>query len=148
MKTTTKIISLLLLLSTVFISCEKDKITYYKAIGEGYVFAYDTMNNLLYPLEGVEVSVLTSFDERRGNFLESEPIEYFFSDAIGKYQVRFIKQKQNWGNADRYDFHIYYYVYINGKWLGNATNFTIGVDKVKNAQHTIELDTFKVYIEY
>ena len=127
-------------------SCEKEKVTYYKTVGIGYIFAYDTMENLLCPLEGVEVSVRTSFDERTDSFFDTTQKDFFFSDATGKYQVRFIKQKRNWGSADRYDFRIYYYVNINEKWWGNATDFTIDVDEVKNAQHTIELDTFKVYI--
>jgi hypothetical protein len=148
MKNTTKFILAPLLFAGILLvgtTCEKEKITYYKTVGVGYVFAYDTMGNLLHPLEGAKISVLTNFEGRRGNFLESEPIEYFFSDATGKYQVRFIKQKQYWGNAGRYDFKIAYH--FEGS-SGPFEWFTILADEIKNAQNVIKLDTFKVYIEY
>jgi len=146
LKKSTALLLLLVGISFVCMTCEKEEpkpkepdITYYDVIGEGYVFAYDITGNLLYPLEGVEITVLTSREGRTSNFLDPDPHELFFSDSIGKYQVRFIKRYKG-VDASRYRLFARYY---SDHWSGI---FPLAVDVVKNAQHTLELDTFKVYI--
>ena len=130
-------------------TCTEEKApqtTYYDVLGTGYVFMCDSLGNILYPLEGAEIKITTRFDGRFGTIFNPDPKELFFSDATGKYQVRFIKQAQQ-GNADRYSFEIIYYFEDNtGKLTGKLRSFTLSVDEIKNVQHTIKLDTFKVYI--
>ena len=74
------------------------RITYYKAIGEGYM--YDGKKNI--PLKGDTIIVVSCFD---GGFIwgRSTERETFTTDENGYYQVRFPKQVRNW-KVDQYLF--------------------------------------------
>jgi len=153
MKNLLNIRLLLLLLSVLFMgmSCEKDekgrRINYYKTKGEGYVFMYDSLGNFLYPIQDVNIQVVTRRKGIRGNFIDPDPREFFVSDAIGKYQVRFIKRTRYW-DAQEYDFIL---DYVPESFSSHNMRdsfwrlFAISVDEVKNAQKTIILDTLKLY---
>lgn len=86
---------LTLLLNILFIctACEEkyDDVTYYKTIGVGYVFIYDSTGNLQ-PVQGA-IEVTTSLD---GWGLFGPPTfkEVFTIDKTGRYQVRFVKRTQ------------------------------------------------------
>ena len=134
---------LLLLLSVLFMgmSCEKEednyyKTTYYDVVGEGYVFMYDSMGNILYPIEGAEVKIITKIEGTQVSFVRHDPKEFFYSDATGKYQVRFIKR------AEGYDAERYSIIVDKIGWFGLIT---LSAADVTNAQYIILLDTFKVY---
>ena len=102
-------------------------------IGEGYVFMCDSTDNILCPCE-TDIRVLTFLSEGRfPTTTEQNPI----TDINGKYCVRFIKHTK-YCDAIRYGFQIGYYT-------GNASgSFGYSVDEIKNAKHTIIIDTIKV----
>ena len=133
----------LLLLSILFtsMSCkEKEKepdTTYYDVVGVGYVFMCDSLDNLLYPIQGAEGKIITTLEGRTGNFIQPDPKEFFISDAIGKYQVRFIKR------TDGYDAKSYDIVIDKIGWF---RRFTFSTNEVKNAQNIIVFDTLKLNV--
>jgi len=142
MKKLKKFKQLVLLISISFacISCEKKEDyyakTYYDVVGEGYVFMYDSMGNILYPIEGAEVKIITKIEGTQVSFVRHDPKEFFYSDATGKYQVRFIKR------AEGYDAERYSIIVDKIGWFGLIT---LSAADVTNAQYIILLDTFKVY---
>ena len=89
---------LLLLLSILFtsMSCEKDdqgnRVTFYKTIGEGYIFERDDNK----PIEGVKIVVTSSTSSVESGIviLFSSPYteETFTTDKNGYYQIRFAKR--------------------------------------------------------
>jgi hypothetical protein len=139
-----KFIILPLLLLSMSFSCFKEKeeedynaITYYDAVGEGYVFMYDTAGNILYPVTVAKILV-TTFAVGGGLFsLLME--EVLTPDERGKYFVRFVKRTKR---RDAGTYRIYILNDI-GIYVG-ASEFTISSDEIKNAKHTILLDTIKV----
>jgi hypothetical protein len=132
---------LLVAISLISMTCkEKEKepeITYYDVTGVGYAFMYDEAGNILRPI-GVRVEVVSKIQWRETSFTTSSPEEIFTSDATGKYQVRFIKRYKGDDVDGGYSLFTFY-----REW---RSHFTFSVDKVKNAQSIIELDTFKMYI--
>lgn len=82
----------LLLVMVLFLSCDKiyEKKTYYKTIGEGYV--YDGTNNI--PLKGATVTIYSCFPDY-GWFGPETAEETFTTDTNGYYQIRFIKRTHN-----------------------------------------------------
>jgi len=145
MKHAIKFISLSLLLVGILFVCitckekppQEPEIIYYDVIGIGYAFMYDESGSILYPLKGVSVKVISTISWRDVAFTTSSPEEVFYSDATGKYRVRFIKRYKG-DDVERYDIFRSY-----REWQGHLG---FSVDKVKNAQSTIKLDTFKMYI--
>ena len=135
-------LGMVLLVSLMCTTCQKEKITYYKTVGIGYVYMCDSLGNILYPIQDAEIRVTTFRVGKLGNFLDPNPKEYFYSDAIGKYQVRFIKQHEQ-DNAESYFVNI---KYSFSETSGVSKSIDISVDEVKNAKNAIELDTFKLYI--
>ena len=97
MKKLKKQIQILLLLCLLFIcaACgeDYDDVTYYKTVGIGYVFMYDTLGNLQ-PVRGAEITVINSLGYSGGFLSPPNPKETFITDETGKYQVRFIKRTQ------------------------------------------------------
>jgi len=96
-----KHIRLFLLATVVFLlfsaaSCEKSdngfKVTYYKTVGEGYV--YDGVNNK--PIKGAKIVVHTVVGDGSGSgmlaFGPSTIRDTFSTNENGYYQVRFIKK--------------------------------------------------------
>jgi hypothetical protein len=65
-------------------------VTYYKTIGTGYVFMYDSTCNS-YPVQGAEIEVSTGLGYTGGFLSPPLPKETFITDETGKYQIRFIK---------------------------------------------------------
>jgi hypothetical protein len=142
MKNTTKFISITLFLSIVFISCEKyEHKTYYDAVGEGYVFMCDSVGNILYPIEGAEISVQPFFNNNP-NWFEIHPdIEWYHSDANGRFQVPFLKRTKRQDVA-MYILHIAYSP--ENAIRVSANEFEINVNDIKNIQKkTILFDTIK-----
>ena len=96
-------ISIILLLCT---SCEKnqegDWATYYKTIGEGYI--WDGTNDK--PLTGAPIIVTTVF-EGGWRIFEHVPHtkETFTTDENGFYQIRFMKRGQN-KKVEHYSFKV------------------------------------------
>ena len=144
MKRTVKVFPAMLVLGLIVFgltatNCEKeedyDAVTYYDAIGEGWVFQYDSSS--LSPVQGAVIVVTTSLEG--GSWLSPpNPKETFITDVDGKYQVRFIK-RTHLANARNYYFEMSHY------WGGNGGNgdFVVSVSEVKNAK-IISLPTIKV----
>ena len=80
--------------------CKKEdyyKITYYDAIGEGYVFRSDSLNNLT-PVPSTTVWLRTELElELPAQYID----EALTTDSNGMYQVRFIKRTKR-QNSVRY----------------------------------------------
>ena len=151
-------IGLALLLASVSLLCmtcvkekkeDYDAKIYYDVVGEGYVFMCDSIGNILYPVEGAEISVQPYLDygERQLNYFYLEPdIEFYFTDENGKYQVPFLKRTK------RRDVAMYWFsVNIVGEWgwwvsSPNST-FPINVDAVKHAHDKIVLIDNVIYID-
>lgn len=96
----------LILIVTLFLCCtackknqEGDWATYYKTVGEGYI--YDATNNI--PLKGASITVRSSFD----NFMMYVPKteETFYTDENGYYQIRFMKRAKD-GKVLKYSFEV------------------------------------------
>ena len=144
MKTITKFITLPLLLagiSFISITCkekppQEPETTYYDVVGIGYVFMCDNAGNVLYPIERAKITVYSIISWRLHSFSNDSPEEVFFSDATGKYQVRFIKHFRN-DDVERYS--------IVEECIGMPGRLKFSSDEIKNAQQIIELDTFKLY---
>lgn len=99
-----KIKLILLTVILVCVSCGKDDegnwVTYYKTIGEGYI--YDITNDK--PLSDVIITVRTYF-KNPWWFNASNVEEKFTTDVNGYYQLRFLKRFSN-DKADRYYFTV------------------------------------------
>jgi hypothetical protein len=153
---------LLLFLATIFIAfvcaaCEEeedyDAITYYDVIGEGYVFAYDSVG-VLQPVEGVEITITPSLEGSPCSFFVQGPChgpaENYITDITGKYQIIHFIKRTYMRNTEYYFFNQLYYdskgnSYISESYL-NSEYLTLDVNKVKNAKNNIViLDTIKVY---
>jgi len=121
--------------------CEKeedyDAITYYDAVGIGYVFRCDVDGNMMHPIQDAEITVTTSLENSGSGLLSiSLPKETFTTDVNGKYQVRFIKRTKR-RDTVRYIINMEHYT---GYWGGGSI---LPINDVKNAKHTILLDTIK-----
>ena len=105
LKTHIPILLMLLSMSFVCATCEKDengnKVTYYKTIGEGYI--YDGENNR--PLKGVKITMISSTSSNPGGTMLSLSNTHGISETIttnenGYYKIRFLKRinghKVNW----------------------------------------------------
>ena len=83
-----------LLVGILFVAygCQKDdqgnRVTYYKTIGEGYI--YDGTNNK--PLKGAKITVTSVYNGIEGPFYTPKTINTFTTDENGYYQFRFIKR--------------------------------------------------------
>jgi len=150
MKHSIKFISLpLLLLSITLVcaTCEKEEdynaVTYYDVVGEGYVFMYDSVGNVLYPVYGAKVQMTTIFDCDGVWIGTPRSFDVFYTDVNGKYQVRFIKRTKL-DNVVRYHIHISYLP--EGGSTGGEKGFSLSVDEIKNVKNTIVFDTLKLGI--
>ena len=147
MKKLKKQIQILLLLCLLFIcsacaSEDYDDVTYYRTVGIGYVFMYDTLGNLQ-PVKGAEIEVTTVLKGVGGIFSEPLPKETFTTDETGKYQVRFIKRTQL-KDATRYHFTIRYTPV--GEFVGWLKYLDFYPEDIINAKNNIlTLDTIKLY---
>ena len=121
-----------------------DDITYYDVIGEGYVFMYDTNNNISYPVESAEIIVRTKLDAPKDILGRSVTVkESYFTDATGKYKVRFIKRTYK-SNAESCWFsQLNYYNYV--VFYSSGVHWHLDIEEVKNTNNTIVLDTIKLY---
>ena len=93
------------------VACEKDKedydaITYYDVVGEGYVFMYDSADNILYPVRSATIEITAILEGSEGVDWIGPPRqrEYFYTDTNGKYQIRFIKRTKRL-DAVRYELY-------------------------------------------
>ena len=128
--------------------CERkekyDDVTYYDAVGIGYVFMYDSVGKM-YPIQGAEVLVRAHIDS--GSILSPSPEDVWYkTDGSGKYQVRFIKHTR-WLDVWKYVFSVSY-INPNHSDEGCYKEFTLFVDEVKNAQKPIVFDTIKFEKKY
>ena len=127
-------------------SCKEDydAKTYYKVAGTGYVFMYDAVGNIMYPVQGAEIIVTACLEGTPGLFGTASSVkETYSTDASGKYQVRFIKRTER---ADTWQYLINYTYLENGSDIGWASFENIlTIDEVKNTKNTIVFDTIKFY---
>jgi hypothetical protein len=113
------------------ITCKKEKyddVTYYKTIGTGYVFMYDSTGG--HPISGAKIEVTTGLGYW-GDLSPSPPREIFTSDETGKYQVRFIKRTHL---RDAVHYYIHYIgnpVLIYPAEVKNAPNGILVIDTIK-----------------
>ena len=130
--------------------CEReekyDDVTYYDAVGIGYVFMYDSVGNIMYPVQGADVLVRAHIDS--GSILSPSPVDVWYkTDGSGKYQVRFIKHTR-WLDVWKYVFEMTYFHPNHNHSAGWYREFTLFVDEVKNAQKPIVFDTLKLKEKY
>jgi len=142
--------------------CKEDQynnVIYYDTIGEGYIFMYDSLGNLLYPMQGVEVAVTTDWsyvDNGYSNVRVSlcwtfslgpsfpSITDSFTTNNEGRYQVRFVKSSPGSGGM----FGGTMSHYTNSYWFdcNRRTHIKLSVEEVKNAKNNIVLlDTIKLY---
>ena len=115
-------------------ACEDyDDITYYNAIGEGYVFAYDSVG-VLQPIQDAKIIVDTKLESGSGLFGSNIPESAIYTtDATGKYRIRFIKRTYK-DNAKSYG------ICIESLYI---VRFIIDVKEVQSAKKILALDTIK-----
>ena len=118
-------------------ACEDyDDITYYNVVGEGYVFAYDSVG-VLHPIEGAKIQVGTSLENNPGGIFGNSPeFGNYTTGKTGKYTIKFIKRTKH-ENA------INYRIYVD--YLHYTKDFRIDVSEVKSAKKILKLDTIKFY---
>jgi len=153
MKTITQI--LLVIFGFLFIatSCERDDngywISYYKTIGEGYI--YDGTNNK--PLKGAKITVKTVFKGSNGGWFSTKTYsETFVTDANGYYKVNFRKRGNN-DKAVRYFFVVDVVnclpkqpPYWNRSFCNQFPDITVYAADLKG-KSIIAFDTVKYYVE-
>ena len=152
MKNTTKIISLIPLLSMLLVctTCEKEEdynaVTYYDAVGIGYVFIYDSIGSTMHSAQGAEIRVCTYLEGSDGGLFSTfTAYETYTTNANGKYQIRFIKRTHR---RDAREYYITlnhigsrpYQIWNNGaqfysKEVINAPNNIVIIDTIKIAYH-------------
>jgi hypothetical protein len=122
-----------------YITCKKEKyddVTYYKTIGTGHVFMYDSTGG--YPIPGAKIIITTILPDSGGLFGISCPVDTVTTDETGKYQVRFIKRTKLRDAT-------YYYIQLEWKYAMFNT-LRIYPAEVKNAPNGIlVIDTIKLY---
>jgi len=154
---------LLLLTGTIFIcmTCEKEKPLpdkiYYDVVGEGYIFLCDSTGNILCPTQDAEIKVTMYREGVMGSWLDPDPKEYFFADANGKYNVRFMKKYKQYNPEEfvlslRYYFSDTIYSYIDRpnetKTCATSISIYFNIEEIENANSKILIDTFKIKIKY
>ena len=153
LKTQIPIVLILLSISFLCASCERDaeghRVTYYKTTGEGYVFMYDKKDgNILYPIQNAEIEI-TSVSKRSTSALFSYHYKQtYYSDATGKYTVRFPKR------YGMLDVIATYYIDVRADFGGRPYGIKcpfrdsfLYVDEVKNAKNNkIVFDTTQIYL--
>ncbi len=93
MKNIRFLLILLLAAPLLFVTCQKEEDyyakTYYPVVGYGYVYNKDSLK----PCVGCEIEVRAISTKGSGGFLTPPPpIEYYKTDANGRYEIRFIKR--------------------------------------------------------
>lgn len=147
-----KYILILLLLSILFVcvKCKKEDyndVTYCSTIGIGYVFMYDSIGNLLYPIQGAEIKITSCLDYADGFLSPKSPSELFLSNEIGKFQVCFIKRTQL-RDAVKYLIEIKYCDEKFGSVSWHKFLNALTPDDIINVpNNTIEFDTVKFVIK-
>jgi len=144
------VLLLLLIILFIAVTCKKEKyddVTYYKTIGIGYVFMYDS--EVYYPVHGAEITVSNCLKGGYSGFFgNGSPDEIFTTDETGQYQVRFVKRTK-FLDVWKYRFHYGYpeerndnnnnYYYLKDK------DIILYPDDIINAQNnTIVFDTIKL----
>ena len=153
MKSITQI--LLIILGFLFIStsCDRDDkgywISYYKTIGEGYI--YDGTNNK--PLKGAKIIVKTVFKGSNGGWFSTETYsEAFTTDVNGYYKINFLKRGNN-DKAVKYYFNIDVVNCLPPQppyWIRSSSisfpDTTVNAIDLKG-KNVIFFDTVKYYVE-
>jgi hypothetical protein len=121
-------------------ACDNCNTKYRPEIGIGYVFMYDTNNNISYPVKGAKITVSNSY--RAGGLkgtYKRVAFETYATDAEGRYQIRFIEK----GCSNGEDV----YCNLYGISCENKTFFGFYTEKIEiNVQNNIfMLDTIKLY---
>ena len=129
-------------------ACDNCETTYRKEIGVGYVFIYDTSNNISYPVVGAKVIVENMYNTS-GLFGKTQIVaeQSYITDADGLYQVRFVEkgcfEKSN-NDKEMVYCNTYVFHYEQKRVLG-----LIGIsanDIENNAKNNaLKLDTIKLY---
>ena len=138
------VLLLLLIILFIAVTCKKEKyddVTYYKTIGIGYVFMYDS--EVYYPVHGAEITVSNCLKGGYSGFFgNGSPDEIFTTDETGKYQVRFVKRTNF---LDVWKFLITIRYITQDSNIGWYQDFVLYPDDIINAQNnTIVFDTIKL----
>jgi len=137
----------LLLIASILLclSCEKlyEKKTYYKTIGEGYVFDVTDPSDIK-PLKGATILVRSFFSGGDDLFGTSPAEEEFTSDENGYYQVRFIKRT----HYDKVQSYIFRVRKVPSQPSHYSYNFleSLSIEDIKDKK-LITLDTIKIHIK-
>jgi len=119
--------------------CDRNP-TYRKEVGVGYVFAYDS-EGVLHPVEGANITVENK-KWTPGMFGSNFSVgkEHFYTDAEGRYQVRFVEKgcfENSNGRKEMVYCNTYHFIY-NGKNI-------YGIGYTMEAQNNVKIiDTIKI----
>jgi hypothetical protein len=134
---------LFLAIPLLFAACQifdKDYVSYYDVIGEGYAYYEDTGA----PVQsGSRASVSTNFPSHQLG--TSDPIKEYFPIDNGHYRVRFINEVWQ-DRAVSYSIDVALDSTIAKSYNCNGVSFSI--EKVKNANKILKLDTVKILINH
>lgn len=128
------------------LSCEKiyEHKTYYKTIGEGYVFDVTDSANIK-PIKGATITVRSSF-YLSDNLLGKSPVEEnFYSDENGYYQIQFIKQTYDDGfihDVKHYSFRVK--LPQSSYFLSNYLPLSLPIEDIKDKE-IFTLDSLKAH---
>ena len=140
-----KIVIIVIALLTQGCGDDCGKTTYRPEVGVGYVFMYDTSNNTSYPIVGAAVTVDNIYwtpGLYGANYSAAK--ENFYTDAEGRYQVRFVYKKciiYPDGKTEEIFCNTYKFYSLGHYIIGFGENYIS-----KNTQNNILiLDTIKLY---
>ena len=151
MKKVKKQIQILLLLCLLFVcsACGEDcdDTTYHRTVGVGYIMVYDVDGNFEYPMQGASIIVESNLGYNMGFFTPSSPEETFYTDATGKFQIRFIKRtrcrdavsytfigtavRDYLGYSGYYSVYNFDYPKLSSADIKNAPNSVVLLDTLK-----------------
>jgi hypothetical protein len=130
------LLMLLAIISLLFINCDDDRRTYYKATGVGYVFNKKTKE----PVPSAQICVSSGFG---GSGWATYPAiqEYFPVDNNGYFRIKFIKRAKR--------ENIIYSTVTARAGTSSSSNFrNISLDDLRNIKGIIQVDTMWLTIDY
>jgi len=155
MKSTVKVFPALLVLVLIVFgltatNCKREEkedyyAAYYDAIGEGYVFMCDFVGNIMYPVQGLTITVTTWIDKNTDIIFSLPTIEETYTtDANGRYQVRFIKRTY------RKDAWLYLITssFLEGNLLGEGRCIEVEPNVIKRTNSIYKFSRYNILHRY
>ena len=121
--------------------------TYRPEIGIGYVFMYDSINNISYPVEGAVV-IMENWDWKPGMYSKRTLVseERYITNAEGRYQARFIEKVCTVNGRLKKEISCNTYVFhYEKKKITGILGYSIVDIKNDSKNGVFILDTIKLY---